>query len=366
MSFRGVAAGYFLTLGIESSCDETSAAVIRAAAPPAAHDPRRRPPGGHPEILSNVIASQIEVHRRFGGVVPEIASRRHLELLIPVVQEALDRAGVTLPEIDLVAVTAGPGLVGALLVGVSAAKAMAYGLERPLVGVNHLEGHLFANFLEYPDLEYPFLCLIVSGGHTDLLHMKGPGDITVLGRTRDDAAGEAFDKVARVLGLGYPGGPLIDQTARDGDPEAYRFPRAYLEEGSWDFSFSGLKTAVANFVAKARAGTEVAGVAGRFPRLADVAASFQRAVAQVLVDKTVRAATALGLERVAVAGGVAANSELRRLMEERASAAGLEVFFPRPSLCTDNAAMIAHAGLVRYLLQGPAPLDLNAVADLPF
>ena len=380
MSFRGVAAGSFLTLGIESSCDETSAAVIRAAAPPAAQDFRRRPPGGHPEILSNVVASQIEVHRRFGGVVPEIASRRHLELLIPVVQEALDRAGVTLPEIDLVAVTAGPGLVGALLVGVSAAKAMAYGLERPLVGVNHLEGHLFANFLEYPDLEYPFLCLIVSGGHTDLLHMKGPGDITVLGRTRDDAAGEAFDKVARVLGLGYPGGPLIDQTARDGDPEAYRFPRAYLEEGSWDFSFSGLKTAVANFVAKAQAGTGVAGVAGRFgarpvagveggqapPRLADIAASFQRAVAQVLVDKTVRAATALGLDRVAVAGGVAANSELRRLMEERASAAGLEVFFPRPSLCTDNAAMIAHAGLVRYLLQGPAPLDLNAVADLPF
>lgn len=356
------AASSFLTLGIESSCDETSAAVLRSEAGDGATGvgvARRRPPGGHPEILSNIIASQIEVHRRYGGVVPEIASRRHLEALVPVVKEALGEAGVSLREIDLVAVTAGPGLVGALLVGVSAAKAMAYGLGRPLVGVNHLEGHLFANFLEYPDLEYPFLCLVVSGGHTDLLHLKGPGDIRVLGRTRDDAAGEAFDKVARVLGLGYPGGPLIDKVARGGDPEAYSFPRAYLEEGSWDFSFSGLKTAVANFLTRAAA-------KGETPPLPDVAASFQRAIAQVLVDKTVKAALSLGLQRVAVAGGVAANLELRRLMEQRTAAAGLEAFFPRLSLCTDNAAMIAHAGLVRYLLDGPSPLDLNAVADLPF
>jgi N6-L-threonylcarbamoyladenine synthase len=352
--------GDFLTLGIETSCDETSAAVLATDPVPATGvGPGSGPGLGRVVILSNVIASQVDLHGRFGGVVPEIASRRHLDLLVPVVQEALDGAGVEPARIDLIAVTAGPGLVGALLVGVSAAKAMGYALGRPFIGVQHLEGHLCANFLDFPDLRYPFVCLIVSGGHSDLLLVKGDGDLEVLGRTRDDAAGEAFDKVARVLGLGYPGGPQVDRLAGEGDPALHRFPRAYLEAGSWDFSFSGIKTAVANFVTRET-------VAGRSFRLADVAAGFQEAVAEVLVEKTIRAATKLGVERVAIAGGVAANSALRRRMKERGEGAGMAVFFPRLSLCTDNAAMIACAGLLRYRREGSSPLDLNAAADLPF
>ncbi|MCL5676347.1 MAG: tRNA (adenosine(37)-N6)-threonylcarbamoyltransferase complex transferase subunit TsaD [Firmicutes bacterium] len=326
-------------LGIESSCDETSAAVVI--------DGRI--------IESNVIASQVDLHRQYGGVVPEIASRKHVELVLPVVQEALERASASLNDIDAVAVTAGPGLVGALLVGLSAAKALAWARELPLVAVNHLRGHIYANFLAKPNLDFPLLCLIVSGGHTDLVYLEGHDRLRLLGQTRDDAAGEAFDKVARVLGLSYPGGPQVDRLAQGGDPEAIAFPRSYLEEGSLDFSFSGLKTAVIHY----QQGP------GPHRPLADVAASFQAAVAEVLVDKTMQAARQLAVRQVLLAGGVAANSALRRAMDREAARRGLEVTYPSLELCTDNAAMIAAAGYFLYQGGHRAGWDLNAQANLP-
>lgn len=328
-------------LGIETSCDETSAAVVV--------DGR--------DVRSNIISSQVDIHKKFGGVVPEVASRKHLEMMNAVIQEALDRAGIGFKDLDAVAVTYGPGLVGALLVGVAAGKAMAYALDIPLLGINHLEGHVYANFLETPQLPFPLLCLVVSGGHTDLVLVNGYGDYEVVGRTRDDAAGEAFDKVARVLGLGYPGGPVIDRVARNGDPAAIDLPRAYLEEGSLDFSFSGLKTAVVNYAHRARQ-------QGESVDKESLAASFQQAVVDVLVDKTMAAVDKYGTRVVMLAGGVAANSALRRQLSERAKNKGMKLVCPPPVLCTDNAAMIACAGYYKYLRNDFAPLTLNAVPNL--
>lgn len=330
-----------LVLGIETSCDETSASVIE---------------DGY-IIKSNIISSQIDVHRKFGGVVPEIASRKHLELINEVIREALDNAAVDFNDLNAVAVTYGPGLVGALLVGVAAAKALAFGLDIPLLGVNHLEGHVFANFLFEINPQFPAICLIVSGGHTDLVLIRGYGNYELLGATRDDAAGEAFDKVARVLGLGYPGGPLIDKLAALGDDKAIPLPRAYLEEGSLDFSFSGLKTAVINYIHRCKQ-------KGEPVNDANVAASFRRAAVDVLVDKALLAASQNETKTIMLAGGVAANKLLRDELSYRAAAEGLKVIFPPPILCTDNAAMIACAAYYKYLRSDFAPLTLNATPNL--
>lgn len=330
-----------LILGLETSCDETSASIVVNGR----------------DIRSNIISSQICVHQKFGGVVPEIASRKHVELINGVIEEALTEAGVTFREITAVAVTYGPGLVGALLVGVSAAKALAYALNVPLIGVNHLEGHISANYLANPDLQFPLLCLVVSGGHTDIVYIEEHGKYQILGRTRDDAAGEAFDKVARALGLGYPGGPLVDKLAKAGNPEAIALPRAYLEGNSLDFSFSGLKSAVLNYLNKAQ-------MKGEEVNKADLAASFQKAVVDVLVDKTLSAATEKGVKTIIVAGGVAANGQLRSQLHEEAAGRGISVQFPPLVLCTDNAAMIACAGYYRYLKNDFADLTLNAIPNL--
>ncbi|MDH7480476.1 MAG: tRNA (adenosine(37)-N6)-threonylcarbamoyltransferase complex transferase subunit TsaD [Armatimonadota bacterium] len=325
-------------LGIETSCDETAASVVR--------DGR--------EILSDIIASQVDLHAKFGGVVPEIASRKHLELLNPVIKEALDTAHVCFSDLNAVAVTNRPGLLGALLIGVSAAKAVSAAMEIPLMGVHHLEGHIYANFLVNPELEFPFVCLVVSGGHSDLVLVKGHGDYKMLGRTRDDAAGEAFDKSARVLGLGYPGGPVIDRLAKEGNPEAIHFPRAKLE-GTLDFSFSGLKTAVIRFFREH----------GSDFRIEDIAASFQAAVVDMLVENTMKAAELTGVRHIALAGGVAANSGLQRRMREEAAKRGIGLTYPPPRLCTDNAAMIACAGYY-HLLRGEIDgLDLDTIASEP-
>ncbi|SHK67667.1 tRNA (adenosine(37)-N6)-threonylcarbamoyltransferase complex transferase subunit TsaD [Desulforamulus aeronauticus] len=328
-------------LGIETSCDETSAAVLEDGI----------------TLRSNIVSSQVDIHKKFGGVVPEVASRKHLENVHPVIMEALEQAKVTLKDINAIAVTYGPGLVGALLVGVAAAKAMAYALDVPLIGVNHLEGHIAANFLTRPDLEFPLLCLVVSGGHSDLVFMPHRGDYQLLGRTRDDAAGEAFDKVARAMGLGYPGGPLIDKLAREGDASALKLPRAFLEEGSLDFSFSGLKSAVLNYLNRAEMRQEEV-------NKADLAASFQQATVEVLVEKTLLAAERTAVKTIMLAGGVAANGGLRSLLQTRALAAGCTVVYPPLHLCTDNAAMIACAGYYKYLRGDFAPLTLNAVPAL--
>lgn len=328
-------------LGVETSCDETAAAVVE---------------NGH-LVRSNTIASQFDLHGKFGGVVPEVASRRHLESINPVIRQALEEADVSFRDLDGVAVTYGPGLAGSLLVGLMAAKTIAYALDIPLFGINHLEAHIYANFLVAPDLPFPLLCLIVSGGHTDLVLITRLGEYRLLGRTRDDAAGEAFDKVARVLELGYPGGPLIEKLAREGDPEAVPFPRAYLEEGTLDFSFSGLKTAVINYLDRARR-------EGRKVAEADVAAGFQEAVVGVLVDKVLAAARVHRPARILLAGGVAANRVLARELERRAAAEGFGVTVPPPVFCTDNAAMVACAGYYRYLHGDSSPLTLNALAGL--
>jgi len=328
-------------LGIETSCDETSAAVVV----------------GGINIRSNIISSQINVHSKFGGVVPEIASRKHLELINGVIREALDEAGYDFDDLNAVAVTYGPGLVGALLVGVAAAKSIAFGLDIPLVGVNHMEGHIFANMLVNPDVEFPAICLVVSGGHTDLVLLKNYGEYELLGSTRDDAAGEAFDKVARVLGLGYPGGPKIDELAAQGNDSAISFPRAYLGENSLDFSYSGLKTAVINYLHNADQKNEII-------NKADVAASFRRAVVDVLVDKSILAVRKHRIKTLMLAGGVAANKLLRDEITQRALLEGIKLIIPSPVLCTDNAAMIACAAHNKYLRQDFAPLTLNAMPNL--
>lgn len=330
-----------LILAVETSCDETSAAVIADGQ----------------QILSNVIYSQIPDHQKFGGVVPEIASRKHVELINGIIQEALQQAGLEFKDISAVATTYGPGLVGALLVGVSASKALAYALNVPLIGVNHMAGHIYANFLAHPDLTFPLLCLVVSGGHTDLVYLSDHGQFEILGRTRDDAAGEAFDKVARAMGLGYPGGPLIDQLAKQGDPKAISLPRAYLEANSLDFSFSGLKSSVLNYLNRARQKEELV------PK-ADLAASFQQAIIDVLVDKTVLAARLKSCKTVLIAGGVAANGGLRTALEEKGKAEKLSILYPPLILCTDNAAMIGCAAYFRYIKGQFAPLTLNAIPNL--
>ncbi|MHB8170575.1 MAG: tRNA (adenosine(37)-N6)-threonylcarbamoyltransferase complex transferase subunit TsaD [Thermincolia bacterium] len=330
-----------ILLAIETSCDETSAAVVV--------DGR--------EVLSNIISSQIPVHQKYGGVVPEIASRKHVELINGVIAEALEQAGKTFADVSAIAVTYGPGLVGALLVGLSTAKAMAYALDVPLVGVNHMEGHIYANFLAHPDLEFPIVCLVVSGGHSDLVYMAGHGDYEILGRTRDDAAGEAFDKIARALGLGYPGGPLVSKLAEEGDDQAIALPRAYLEPDSLDFSFSGLKSAVLNYLNRAeQKGEEV--------NKADLAASFQKAVTDVLVDKTIEAAQGKKVKTILLAGGVAANGQLRESLAVKAEQNGLQVYYPPPILCTDNGAMIGAAAYFKLVKGNKAGLTLNAVPNL--
>ena len=325
-------------LGIETSCDETSSAVVQN--------------GDH--ILSDIVSSQVDLHSRFGGIVPEIASRKHVELINFVIQEALEKAGISFQDIEAVAVTNRPGLLGALLVGVSAAKSIAAALDVPLVGVHHLEGHIYANLLINPDLAFPFICLVVSGGHTDLILVRDHGNYKILGRTRDDAAGEAFDKSARVLGLGYPGGPIIDRMAKQGDPEAIKFPRAKLGD-TLDFSFSGLKTALIRFYRQE----------GSKYRIEDIAAAFQSAVVDMLVDTTLAAVEKTGVKRVALAGGVAANSALKARMEQEAAIRGFELSYPPPKLCTDNAAMIACAGYYHIMRGDVSPLDLDTIASEP-
>ncbi|MCI8836255.1 MAG: tRNA (adenosine(37)-N6)-threonylcarbamoyltransferase complex transferase subunit TsaD [Ruminococcus sp.] len=328
-------------LAIESSCDETAAAVV--------HNGR--------EVRSNVISSQIDLHKLYGGVVPEIASRKHIEKINQVIEEALKQAETTLDEMDAIAVTYGPGLVGALLVGVAEAKAIAYAKHLPLIGVHHIEGHISANYIEHADLEPPFLCLVVSGGHTHLVCVKGYGTYEILGRTRDDAAGEAYDKVARAIGLGYPGGPKIDRLAKEGNPDAVTFPRAHMEDAPYDFSFSGLKSAVLNYINGCR-------MKGEEFRPADLAASFQKAVVDVLVENSMRAVEEYGMYRFAIAGGVASNSALRKSMKEACEKRQIRFYHPSPIFCTDNAAMIGAAAYYEYLAGTRHGWDLNAVPNL--
>lgn len=330
-----------LILGIESSCDETAASVVKNGR----------------EVLSNVISSQIDIHTLYGGVVPEIASRKHVERVNYVIEQALEEAGVKLQDITAISVTYGPGLVGALLVGVGAAKAIAYAAGKPLIAVHHIEGHIAANYIEHADLKPPFLCLVVSGGHTHLVQVQDYTKFDIIGCTHDDAAGEAFDKVARAIGLGYPGGPKIDKLAKEGNPEAIAFPRAKVDGSAYDFSFSGVKSAVLNYLN----GCEMKGIE---VNKADVAASFQQAVVDVLVERGIRAAKSLGEDRIAVAGGVASNSALRAAMQEGCAKAGLELCYPSPIFCTDNAAMIAVQGYYEYMAGNRAGLDLNAVPNL--
>lgn len=328
-------------LGIESSCDETAAAVIKNGR----------------QVCSNIIFSQIELHKLYGGVVPEIASRKHIEKINQVIKEALLQAELTLADMDAVAVTYGPGLVGALLVGVAEAKAIAYAADKPLVGVHHIEGHIAANYIEHPDLEPPFMCLVVSGGHTHLVKVLDYDQFEIVGKTRDDAAGEAFDKVARAIGLGYPGGPKIDKLAKEGNREAVSFPRAKVEGSEYDFSFSGLKSAVLNYLNQC----EMKQIA---VNPADVAASFQYAVIDVLTTHAIRAVKEMGMDRLVIAGGVAANSSLRENLQSVCNKEGIRFDYPSPIYCTDNAAMIGVAGYYAYKKGVRHGLDLNAVPNL--
>ncbi len=328
-------------LGIESSCDETAASVVKNGR----------------TVLSNVISSQIDLHTLYGGVVPEIASRKHIEKINQVITMALEEANVTLDDISAIAVTYGPGLVGALLVGVAEAKAIAFAKGLPLVGVHHIEGHVSANYIEHPDLEPPFMCEIISGGHTHLVIVTDYGEFRILGKTRDDAAGEAFDKVARAIGLGYPGGPKIDKVSVYGDPEAISFPRAKISDTLYDFSFSGLKSAVLNYLNQCK-------MTGKEYNREDVAASFQQAVVDVLVDNAMRAVRDHNMKKFAIAGGVASNSALRKAMEKACGENGIEFYYPSPVYCTDNAAMIAVAGYYEYIKGNRSGWDLNAVPNL--
>jgi len=330
-----------LILAIESSCDETAAAVIKNGR----------------EVLSNVIFSQIALHTVYGGVVPEIASRKHIEKINQVIEEALQKANVTLQDIDAIAVTYGPGLVGALLVGVSAAKAISFSTGIPLIGVHHIEGHISANYIENQDLEPPYICLVVSGGHSHLVVVKDYGEYEIIGRTRDDAAGEAFDKVARAIGLGYPGGPKIDKLSKEGNPEAIHFPRAKIVDNEYDFSFSGLKSAVLNYLNGCQ-------MKGEPVCEADVAASFQKAVIDVLVEHSLHAVKQYGFDKFAIAGGVASNSSLRSAFEKECTKRKIAFYHPSPIYCTDNAAMIGVAGYYEYLKGVRSGLDLNAVPNL--
>lgn len=330
-----------LILAIESSCDETAAAVVKNGR----------------TVLSNIISSQIDLHTLYGGVVPEIASRKHMEQINQVINEALVKADITLDDITAIAVTYGPGLVGALLVGVSAAKALAFASKKPLIGVHHIEGHISANYIENPELEPPFGCLVVSGGHTHLVNVKNYGEYEILGKTRDDAAGEAFDKVARAVGLGYPGGPKIDKLAKEGNPLAIEFPRAKVSGSEYDFSFSGLKSAVLNYINKCEMKNE------EFNK-ADLVASFQNAVVDVLVSHAIQASKEFGFKKLAIAGGVASNSALRTAMKGACDKNNIEFYHPSPVLCTDNAAMIGAAAYYEYLAGSRASWDLNAVPNL--
>ncbi|GHU49356.1 tRNA N6-adenosine threonylcarbamoyltransferase [Clostridia bacterium] len=330
-----------LTLAIESSCDETAVAVVR--------DGRT--------VMSNIISSQVEIHKIFGGVVPEIASRHHLEQINYVTDNALAEAGVDLYDIDIIGVTQGPGLVGALLIGLATAKAFALALKKPIVGVNHIHAHLCANYIEHIDLEPPFLGLIVSGGHTNIIKVTGYNNYEILGRTRDDAAGEAFDKVARTLGLEYPGGPAIDKLAASGDPKAVEFKRVFLEKNSLDFSFSGVKTGVLNYI-----NTEKQ--AGRDINKADVAAGFQQSVVDVICAKTIFAAELHGEDKIVMAGGVAANSLLRESLDKMCREKGFDLYYPSPILCTDNGAMVGAAAYYKYMETGEDGLDMDACPNL--
>ncbi|MBQ0028193.1 MAG: tRNA (adenosine(37)-N6)-threonylcarbamoyltransferase complex transferase subunit TsaD [Lachnospiraceae bacterium] len=330
-----------IILAIESSCDETAASVVKNGR----------------EVLSNVISSQIDIHTLYGGVVPEIASRKHTECIDQVVMQALSEAEMTWDDITAIAVTYGPGLVGALLVGVSYAKSLAWALHKPLIGVHHIEGHISANYIENEGLKPPFMCLVVSGGHSHLVKVADYGKYEILGRTRDDAAGEAFDKVARVIGLGYPGGPKIDKVSYEGNPRAIDFPRAKIADNEYDFSFSGLKSAVLNYLNQLQ-------MKGEEYVQADVAASFQQAVVDVLVGHSMQALEQYGFKRFAIAGGVASNTHLRTAMEEACAERGVEFYRPSPILCTDNAAMIGAAAYYEYIAGSRADYDLNAVPNL--
>jgi N6-L-threonylcarbamoyladenine synthase len=338
-----------LILGIETSCDETSVSVVE--------DGRR--------ILSNIVSSQIDIHRKYGGVVPELASRKHLETINSVVEQALSRARCSFEELDGIAVTNGPGLVPALMIGLATAKAIAYAFELPLIGVNHIEGHIFANFLQHPENEFspekltpPFIALVVSGGHSDLIFVEDYGKYELLGRTRDDAVGESFDKVAKLLHLGYPGGPIIDEIARRGNPEAIKFPLAHMKDESLDFSFSGLKTAVVNFIKNQKLPIES-------QPIADIAASFQRAAIEALLEKTFYAVEEKGMEKIILGGGVASNSYLRTVFKDRAKESGIELYYPPRALCTDNAAMIGCVGYYKIEFNITRPFEsLKAEANL--
>lgn len=329
-------------MAIESSCDETACAIIK---------------NGH-EICANVVSTQIKIHEKFGGVVPEVASRKHLEYIDIVIEEALSESGYTLDELDAVAVTMGPGLIGALLVGLSTAKGLAYAINKPLIGVHHIEGHIYANFLAHQDITLPCICLVVSGGHTNIVKISEHGSYQIFGQTVDDAAGEAYDKVARAIGLGYPGGPKIDKLAKEGNPKAIQFPRAKLDQ-PLNFSFSGLKSAVLNYLNQAEMKQEAI-------NRADVAASFQDSVVDVLCDHTMKAMEETGITTLLLAGGVSANSRLRERIDELCVKNGYKLYYPPLSLCTDNAAMIGAAAAYKYARNEFSGYNLNAVAQLPF
>ena len=333
--------GKLVTLAIESSCDETAAAVLLEGR----------------QVLSNIIASQIDIHKLYGGVVPEIASRHHLNNINTVVDQAIEEAAISMDEVDMIGVTYGPGLVGALLIGLATAKAYALATDKPLIGVHHIQGHICANYIEHKALTPPFMALVISGGHTNIVEVTDYNKCRVLGGTRDDAAGEAYDKVARVLGLGYPGGPLIDKIAKEGNPHAVEFKRVFLEKGSLDFSFSGIKTGVLNYINSEKQ-------AGRNINTADVAASFQAAVLEVIVTKTVKAAVDMKKDKIVLAGGVAANSRLREMLTEECGRKGIELYYPSPILCTDNAAMIGCAAYYRYIAGERDDLTLDAIPNL--